>query len=163
MAFESNMGMALATLRLGLVVCHPHRCMCGSSVLPDGLHLLTCRHNAGRFPRHAAINDITKPALDATSLHSILEPVGLDSGDGHRPDSITVFLCIQVKALVWVATCTDTFAPSNFFASATNPGSACIAADVRMRLKYANLTLDYILVTVVVETLGLIGPVSFTR
>ena len=25
-------------LRFGLVVCHPHRCRCGSSVLPDGLH-----------------------------------------------------------------------------------------------------------------------------
>ena len=37
-------------LRLGLVVCHPHRCRFGSSVLPDGLCPLSCRHSAGRLP-----------------------------------------------------------------------------------------------------------------
>ena len=52
----------------------------------------------------------------------------------------------------------NTFAPSNLFTSATNHGPECIAAEVRNHLKYVNLTQDYILIPVVVETSGLIGP-----
>ena len=58
---------------------------------------------------------------------------------------------------MWDATCTDTFAPSILFALVSNPGSACIAAEVRKRIGYANLTQDNIFVPVVVETSGLIG------
>ena len=115
------------------------------------------RHSAGSFPRHAAIIDITKRALDAAGFHSVLEPVNLDRGDGRRPDGITVFPFRRGKALVWDATCTDTFAPSDLFFSATNPGSAYIAAEVRNHLKYPNLTQDYFFVPVV-ETSLLIGP-----
>ena len=72
-------------LRLGLVLCHPHRCRCCSSVLPDGLHPFSSRHSAGRFPRHVAINDITKRALSAAGFHFVLEPVGLDLATATDP------------------------------------------------------------------------------
>ena len=121
---------------LWLVLCHPHRCRCGSSVFPDDLRPLSCWLSASRFPRHAEINDIAKRALVAARFHFVLKRVGLDDGNGRRPDGITVFPFGQSKALVWDATCTDTFAPSKLLASASNPGSACIAAEVRKRLKY---------------------------
>ena len=35
------------------------------------------------------INNIIKRSLDTAGLHSILEPVGLDRGDGRRPDGVT--------------------------------------------------------------------------
>ena len=123
---ERSSTMTNSVLRLGLVVYHPHRCRSGSSVLPDSLHPSSCRHSAARFPRHAAINDITTRALDAAGFHSVLEPVGLDRG--RRSDGITFFPFGQGRPLVWDAAFTDTFAP------ATNYGSACIAAGVRKRL-----------------------------
>ena len=49
------------------------------------------------------------------------------------------------------------FAPSNLFVSATNPGSACIAAEVRKGLRYGKVIQDYIFVPVVVETSGMVG------
>ena len=73
-------------LRVGLNVCLAHQCRCGATVQSDGLHPLSCRFSAGRFPRHSAINNIIKRSLDTADLHSILEPVGLDRGDGRRPD-----------------------------------------------------------------------------
>ena len=81
----------LVALRLGLIISHPHRCRCSSTIRPDGLHPLSCQHCAGRFPRHAAINDIIKLALDTTGFHSVMKPVGLDRGDGRRSDGIIVF------------------------------------------------------------------------
>ena len=137
-------------LRIGLVVCQPHRCRCGYSVLPDGLHPFLCWLSAGRFPRHAAINDVTKLALDSSGFHSVLEPVGLDRGDGRRTDGITVLSFRQGEAFVWDATCTTTFAPSSLFTLVTNHGSTDIAPKVRKRLIYANLTQHYISVPVVV-------------
>ena len=43
-------------LRIGLNVCLAHQCRCGATVQSDGLHPLSCRFSAGRFPRHSAIN-----------------------------------------------------------------------------------------------------------
>ena len=106
----------------------------------------------------ATINDVSNRVLDAASFYSALKPVVLCRGDVHRPDGITVLLFRQCRALVWYAMCTDTFAPSNLFVSATNPGCAYIATNVRNRPKYTNLTQDYIFLSVVVETSGLMYP-----
>ena len=46
-------------LRVGLYVCFANKCRCGATVQSDGLHPLSCRFSAGRFPRHSAINKIT--------------------------------------------------------------------------------------------------------
>ena len=42
-------------LRVDVNVCLAHKCRCGSTVKSDGLHPLSCRFSAGRFPRHSAI------------------------------------------------------------------------------------------------------------
>ena len=99
-------------LRLGAPICQPHRCRCGQQVDRYGHHGLSCRFSAGRLPRHANLNDVVKRALAAAGVPSWLEPVGLDRGDGRRPDGLTVFPFSRGKSLCWDATCIDTFAQS---------------------------------------------------
>ena len=77
--------------RLGLPVCAPHKCSCGAIVDRYGLHPLSCRFSVGRLPRHSALNGIIKRALSSAGFNAVLEPVGLDRGDGKRPDGMTVF------------------------------------------------------------------------
>lgn len=50
---------------------------------------LACRYSAGRFPRHAAINDFIKWALTAPGFSPVLEPSGLDWGDDKIPNGMT--------------------------------------------------------------------------
>ena len=78
-------------LRVGADVCIPHSCRCRGRMDSRGLYGLSCKYSAGRFPRHSALNDVIKRALQKAGLSSVLEPPGLDRGDGSRPDGITVF------------------------------------------------------------------------
>ena len=75
--FWKSFRVAIA-LRVGADVCIPHSCRCG---VDSGLHGLSCRYSAGRFPRHSAMNDVVKRALQKAGLPSVLEPPGLDRGD----------------------------------------------------------------------------------
>ena len=79
--------------RLGLPVCAPHKCCCGAIV-------------------DSALNDIIKRALSSAGFNAVLEPVGLDRGDGKRPDGMTVFPFSIGKCLIWDCTCADSFSPS---------------------------------------------------
>ena len=47
-------------LRLGVDLCHPHRCPCGAK--------------AGRMPRHQALNDLIWRALTNAGVPSTKEP-----------------------------------------------------------------------------------------
>ena len=149
-------------IRLGLQVCEQHKCRCGATIDEFGLHPLSCRHSAGRFPRHAALNDVIKRGLEAAGFPSQLEPVGLDRGDGKRPDGLTLFPFKSGKALVWDATCTDTFSPGNIVSSAVDPGAAARSAEENKVRKYAALTDRYHFVPVAVETSGVLGPLSLS-
>ena len=84
-----------------------------------GLHGLACKYSAGRHPRHAALNDVVKRALQRAGLPSVLEPPGLDRGDGSRPDAITVFPFSKGRSLVWDCTCVDTFAETHLAGAVT--------------------------------------------
>ena len=86
--------------RLGLPICAPYKCRCGAIVERYGLHPLSCRFSAGRLPRHYALNDIIKRALSSAVFNAVLEPVGLDSVDGMRPDGMTVFPFSRGKCLI---------------------------------------------------------------
>ena len=147
-------------IRLGLQVCEPHKCRCGATIDGFGLHPLSCRISAGRFPRHAALNDVIKRGLEAAGFPSQLEPVGLDRGDGKRPDGITLFPYKSGKSLVWDATCTDTFSTGNLVSSAAIPGSAARSAEENKVKKYAALSDRYLFVPVAIETSGVLGPLS---
>ena len=147
-------------LRLGLRICVAHKCRCGSMVDEFGLHPLSCRLSAGRFPRHSALNDVVKRGLEAAGFPSQLEPVGLDRGDGKRPDGITMFPFKSGKALIWDATCTDSFSPGNIISSAVDPGSAARAAEELKVNKYDSLSDRFLFVPVAIETSGVLGPLS---
>ena len=144
-------------LRVGLNVCLAHKCRCGATVQSDGLHPLSCRFSAGRFPRHSAINNIIKRSLDTVGLHSILEPVGLNRGAGGIPDGVTSFPFKGAKALPWDATCTDSFSASNLCSTILNPGSASSAAEDLKRRKYSQLVADFEFAPVAVVTSGIIA------
>ena len=103
------------------------------------------------------INNIIKRSLDTAGLHSILEPVGLDRGDGRRPDGMTSSPFKGGKALAWGATCTDSFSTSNLCSTILNPSSAsCAAVDLKGQ-KYYQLVADIEFVPVADETSGIIG------
>ena len=151
--------IALA-LRIGAKVCEPHPCRCGRVVDSRGLHGLSCRYSAGRHPRHSAMNDVVKRALLRAGLPSVLEPPGLDRGDGSRPDGITVFPFSRGISLVWDCTCVDTFAESHLINSAIGAGEAAGEAEERKRRKHVGLVDAYQFEPIAVETTGVHGASS---
>ena len=50
-------------LRLGVDLCHLHRCSYGSTVDAEGIHGFPCKLAAGRMPRRQALNDLIWLAL----------------------------------------------------------------------------------------------------
>jgi hypothetical protein len=147
-------------LRVGAVVCEPHTCRCGRPMDARGLHGLSCKYSAGRHPRHAALNDVVRRALQSAGVPSMLEPVGIDRGDGKRPDGITVFPFSRGRCLCWDATCVDTYAESHLNSSAVSAGSAARGAEVFKRRKYASLADRFKFEPVAVETAGTFGSTT---
>ena len=144
-------------LRLGSSVCEPHTCRCGGRMDDKGHHGLSCRFSAGRHPRHAALNDVVKRGLQRAGLPSVLEPPGLDRGDGKRPDGITVYPFREGKSLIWDCTCVDTFARTHLNNSAIEARSAATAAEALKRTKYSGLSGRYLFEPIAVETTGVYG------
>ena len=118
---------------------------------------LSCRFSAGRLPRHSSLNDIIKHALSSAGFNAVLEPVGLDRGDGKRPDGMTVFPFSRGKCLIWDCTCVDSFSPSALSLTATEPGSASRSAEDRKNLKYEGLCDRYIFQVIAIETSCVFG------
>ena len=147
-------------LRVGAEVCQPHRCRCGSPTDSLGYHALTCRLSAGRYPRHTALNEVVRRALQAVGVPSLLEPTGIDRGDGKRPDGLTLFPFSEGKSLVWDATCVNTFAPSHLPATAAVAGAAARDAEERKVRKYAGLAGQFEVQPVAFETSGACGPAT---
>ena len=147
-------------LRVGSDVCVPHTCRCGRLMDAKGIHGLSCKYSAGRHPRHAALNDVVRRALKSAGIPSILEPVGIDRGDGKRPDGISVFPFSNGKCLCWDATCVDTFAETHVNSSAVTPGAATNAAEDGKRRKYAALTVRFRFEPVALETAGVFGKTT---
>ena len=145
-------------LRVGAFVCEPHRCRCGTLADARGHHALTCRFSAGRHPRHTALNDVVRRALQTAGFTSILEPTGIDRGDGKRPDGLTIFPFVDGKSLVWDATCVNTYAASHLPAAAVIAGAAAKEAEVMKTRKYSELATRYRFQPVAFETSGTCGP-----
>ena len=145
-------------LRVGADVCQPHQCRCGARADSRGHHALTCRLSAERHPRHTALNDVVKRALQTAGIPSILEPTGIDRGDGKRPDGMTVFPFAEGKSLVWDATCVNTFAASHLASTAVSTGAAAKDAEIRKNHKYASLASRFMFQPVAFETGGACGP-----
>ena len=140
---------------LGLPVCAPHKCHCGAIVDRYGLHPFSCR--LSRFSRHSALNYIIKRSFSSAGFNAVLEPVGLDRGDGKCPDGMTVLPFSGGKCLIWDCTCVDYFYPSALALTATEPGSASRSADIRKSDMYEVLCDRYILQAIAIESSGVLG------
>ena len=148
-------------LRVGANVCQPHRCRCGSPADSLGHHALTCRLSAGRHPRHTALNDVIRRALHTAGVPSILEPAGIDRGDGKRPDGMTIFPFTEGrKSLVWDATCVNTYAASHLPVTAVAAGAAARDAEELKKRKYSGLAGRFQVQPVAFETSGACGPAT---
>lgn len=141
-------------LRLGAPICEEHRCICGQSVDTHGLHGLSCKKSRGRHGRHAALNELIKRALASAVVPSVLEPVGLDRGDGKRPDGLTSFTWRNGKCLIWDVTCVDTMAVSYIAGTSDTAGSAADEAERRKTVKYQRLMDHYHFSPLGFETFG---------
>ena len=152
---ENNTFRIIVGLRLGLDICVPRTCVCGSRVNSKGRHGLKCKKSAGRWSRHAELNNIIKKALATVDIPTRLEPPGLFRDDGKKVDGITLIPWQKGQTLVWNATCTDTFAPSNLKHSALVAGRAADDKARMKELKYKSLIeRNYHFVPFAVETLG---------
>ena len=148
-------------LRTGSKICEKHQCKCGQNADEYGYHLLSCRFNEGRHPRHAALNDIICRALKSSGLSAMMEPVGLNRDDGTRPDGISFFPFSHGKSLCWDATCVNTFSESAVNNPAIEAGYAASKAETAKRNKYPDLVRRYRFEPVAIETSGVFG--SSTR
>ncbi|XP_048000558.1 uncharacterized protein LOC125237492 [Leguminivora glycinivorella] len=146
------------SLRLGVKVCTPHRCPCGTTVDELGHHGLSCQLSAGRLSRHSALNDIIRRSLATVNAPAILEPNGVSRDDGKRPDGMTLVPWKMGRVLVWDATCVDTLAPSHLPRTSNRAGAAAEAAEIKKMTKYRGLGHQYHFRAVGVETLGPWGP-----
>ncbi|XP_063629995.1 uncharacterized protein LOC134801393 [Cydia splendana] len=145
-------------LRLGVPICAPHKCHCGSDVDQLGRHGLSCQRSAGRLSRHAALNDIIRRSLVTVNVPAILEPTGMARDDGKRPDGMSLIPWRMGRVLVWDATCVDTLAPSHLHGTTKKAGAAAEAAESLKRRKYGGLDDNYKFIPFSVETLGPWGP-----
>ena len=119
-----------------------------------GHHGLSCKKSRGRFARHCALNDAIQRSLGSAKVTSVLEPAGLDRGDGKRPDGLTIFPWKLGKALVWDVTVVDTLAQSYVAATSQLAGAAADAAETRKQHKYEALQNRFIVQPVGFETMG---------
>ena len=124
-------------LRLGVDLCHPHRCPCGATVNAKGIHGLSCKLAAGRMPRHQALNDLVWRALTKAGVPSTKEPSGLSRTDGKRPDGLTLIPWQRGKSLAWDVTVVNTIADS-YVSTASQESVAEMFAE-RKVLKYTNM------------------------
>ena len=163
-SFDATLRIAIA-LRLGALVCAPHRCICGVDIDCSGVHGLSCSKLAGRHMRHSALNDLIKRALASAEVPSRLEPTSLSRSDGKRPDGLTLMPWKQGKCMVWDVTFPDTLAPSHLNRAVTGPGAVASFAEVNKSSKYAELSRTHFFVPIAVESMGAIGEawMSFLR
>ena len=121
-----------------------------------GLYGPSCKYSAGCFPRHSAM-DVIKRALQKAGLPSVLEPPGLDTGDGSRPDGITVFSFSGGWSFDWECTFVDTFAGVHLNRLAIEAGTSVNSEEERKRRKYATLVEAHQFEPIAVETMRVYG------
>jgi len=140
--------------RLGLDLCIPHPCPCGSSVDAWGIHAFVCKHASGKILRHQALNDVISRAFASAGVPAMKEPSGLSRSDGRRPDGLSLIPWQNGKAVTWDVTVATTLADSYINTSAGTGGAAAELAASKKIAKYADLPASYIFQPIAVETLG---------
>jgi len=141
-------------LRLGLNLCVPHQCHCGSLVDALVAHNFVCKRSPGRTSRHIALNDLVARAFASGGVPVTKEPHGLTRSDGKRPDGLTMVQWKEGKPLTWDVTVVCSLADSYVDASARDAGSAAESAAIRKVDKYSALQRTHFFQTIAVESLG---------
>jgi len=141
-------------LRLGLLLCIPHQCHCGSQVDAHGLHSFVCICAPGRLARHHALNDLIAHALASAGTPVTKEPQGLLRSDGKRPNGLTLIPWQVGKALSCVVTVVCLLAESYVEAAARDAGAVAEIAATCKSVKYVGLDSRYIFQPIAVESLG---------
>ena len=98
--------------------------------------------------------------MGSAQVSAILEPPGLCRSDGKRPDGLTLFPWKEGKCLVWDYTCRDTLAPSNVSLTSQKAGLAAAKARTDKMIHYKELSKNFIVQPVAMETLGSWGTES---
>ena len=110
---DDNVVRVAVGLLLGVSLCQPHQYyQYGTEVDHLGLHGLSCRMSQGWHLRHAAVNELIRKALASAKAPLHLEPSDTSCANGKRSDGATVLPWKCGRALVWDATCPDTYAAS---------------------------------------------------
>ena len=141
-------------LRLGVPLCEPHSCVCGSLVSAEGSHGLSCGLGPGRSSRHASLNDLIFRSLIRAGYPSTKAPVGLLRTDGKRPDGLTLIPWRVRRSLLWDVTVTDTLAVSYLQNTSRTAGAAAEMAAARKNAKYTQLAAVHHFVLLAFETMG---------
>jgi len=92
------------SLRLGLDLCSPHECHCGTVVDALGLHSFVCKKAPSKTIRHHSLNDLIARSFSAAGVPVVKEPTGLSRSDGKRPDGLSLVPWQYGKALCWDVT-----------------------------------------------------------
>jgi len=126
------------SLRLGINVCVPHTCGCGTEVEASGLHAFTCKKAPGRIARHhQALNDIVTRAFMSAGLTVTKDHVRLARQDGTRPDDVIPLQ--RGKPPTWDVTVAHTLESSYVSAAARSGSAAAEQAANRKLAKYDEL------------------------
>ena len=141
-------------LRLGLNICQPHLCPCGTQVDARGTHGLSCKLSSGRMARHHHLNDLIWRALSRAGIPSSKEPSGLSRTDGKRPDGMTLIPWQAGRNLLWDVTVVDTLAASHLPSTSRQTGGAAESAGEKKDVKYRELPKTYTFTPIACETLG---------
>ena len=89
---------------VGLRLCAPHQCQCGSLVTAHGLHSFICKKAPSITSRHHALNDLVACAFASAAIPVAKEPQGLSRADGKRTDGLTMVPWGEGKPLTWDVT-----------------------------------------------------------
>jgi len=98
--------------------------------------------------------------LASIEITSTLEPLGLSTTDGKRPDGLTHFTWKNGKYLIWDWATACTVAPSNLSLSLKGAGKTAEAREKSKCEKYDELTQSYHFTPISSETFGAWGPMT---
>jgi hypothetical protein len=100
-------------------------------------------------------------ALTSAGFPNVREVPGLCRDDGKRPDGVTLAPFSRGTPLVWDATVTDIFAPSNITTACQYAGASADAAEIVKINKYSSLANNYIVKALAFDTMGV--PATDTK
>lgn len=130
---------------------------CGEMSNQLGHHHLIGRRYTGHLPHHTAINATINRALVSAGISSMMEPRGLDTGDGCRPDDMTMTHLDLKTMLLLDAACVNTIDKAHLIDWCITESAAARAAWLSKIQKYTELGQRCAFLPLVVETTGVLG------